>query len=426
MDHPATSASDHIDYARHVRQMRAVLAVYETGSTARAAEWLPLSQSAVARAVRELETTLDQALFERLARGMVPTQVGQLVAQRAQRAFAQLGQIEPGLTDYAPLVMPSPVLGPGCSRLVLGCAYRHLAAFVALCEAGNETQAAHVLGISQSAVNQTLRQLEHMVGSQLYQRSSQGARLTAEGAVVFRRVKLALDELRRVGDDLASLQGRIRGAVRIGSLPLASGSWVPMAMGRALRSHPGIDATIVDGTYDALLHQLLHADIDVIVGALRPQHPHAEVMQEPLFEDHLAVVGRKGHPLAQAGAASLKSVTQYEWITPLLGTPAHEAFERAFLAAGATVPRSRVQANSLMVLQALLMESDRLALLSPHAVRQPVMAPFLQVLPVPVSHTIRQIGLTTRVDAQAGVGVQAFITEMRTLTSSLAEPVFSH
>ena len=84
-----------------------------------------------------------------------------------------------------------------------------------------------------------------------------------------RRVKLALAEFRHAGEDLAAFDGRMQGRIVIGSLPLSAGVLVPRAVDRMLVRRHDLKVTIVDGTYDGLMYQLRHADIDVVVGALR-------------------------------------------------------------------------------------------------------------------------------------------------------------
>jgi len=86
--------------APHLRRFRSVLAVCRTGSTAQAALILPLSQSAIARAIRELEDDLGRPLFERAARGMLPTPVGRLLSYRAERAMAQLQLAEKPICSH--------------------------------------------------------------------------------------------------------------------------------------------------------------------------------------------------------------------------------------------------------------------------------------------------------------------------------------
>jgi DNA-binding transcriptional LysR family regulator len=61
------------------------LAVVRLGSIRAAAEALNVAPSAVSRQIAELEANCNSLLLERLPRGVVPTEAGQLVAEHAQR-----------------------------------------------------------------------------------------------------------------------------------------------------------------------------------------------------------------------------------------------------------------------------------------------------------------------------------------------------
>jgi DNA-binding transcriptional LysR family regulator len=67
------------------RQLRYFLAVVRAGSIRAAAEALHVAASAVSRQIAELELDCGAALFERQARGVVPTEAGRIVAEHAQR-----------------------------------------------------------------------------------------------------------------------------------------------------------------------------------------------------------------------------------------------------------------------------------------------------------------------------------------------------
>ncbi|QIM48405.1 LysR family transcriptional regulator [Pusillimonas sp. DMV24BSW_D] len=401
--------------APHLRRFRSVLAVCRTGSTAQAALILPLSQSAIARAIRELEDDLARPLFERAARGMLPTPVGRLLSYRAERAMAQLQLAETELKGH-----DQGSVSLTTSRFVHTVGYRHLQTFIIFCETRSETIAAQRLGVSQPAVNQTLRQLSHLLGCELFQRSARGVRLTENGEALLRRVKLALAEFRHAAEDLAAFDGRMQGRIVIGSLPLSAGVLVPRAVDRMLVRRHDLKVTIVDGTYDGLMYQLRHADIDVVVGALRPGAPGSDVVQTPLFEDTLSVVVRRGHPLEKQALKTLRDVVDQPWIAPLSGTPAREAFERAFRAAGVAPPSAELEVNSAIVLQALLQDSNRLALLSRRQIFHGISSGVFSILPIAVEETSRQIGLTMRADADPSASIRLFIQELQVLAKELS------
>lgn len=68
--------------------LRIYVAVLDHGSFTRAAEALTMSQSAVSRAVQELERQLNTVLLERRARGVAPTEAGLILGEHARRIFA--------------------------------------------------------------------------------------------------------------------------------------------------------------------------------------------------------------------------------------------------------------------------------------------------------------------------------------------------
>lgn len=73
-----------------IRQLRALVAVADTGSVTRAAQVLHLVQPAVTRHIATLEDELETQLFERTRAGMLLTEVGEQVLERARRALREI------------------------------------------------------------------------------------------------------------------------------------------------------------------------------------------------------------------------------------------------------------------------------------------------------------------------------------------------
>lgn len=73
-----------------VKQLRALLAIAETGSVTRAAELLHIVQPAVSRQLRLLEEDMGAMLFARGRRGMELTEAGRILANHARRALHEL------------------------------------------------------------------------------------------------------------------------------------------------------------------------------------------------------------------------------------------------------------------------------------------------------------------------------------------------
>lgn len=84
-----------------IRQLRLLVAVAEAGSMVRAGEAIGLSQPAVTKSIRDLETDVGAPLFERGNRGVKPTIYGETLVRHAQAALAQLAHAAEALDDLA-------------------------------------------------------------------------------------------------------------------------------------------------------------------------------------------------------------------------------------------------------------------------------------------------------------------------------------
>ena len=73
-----------------IRQLRALLAVADTGSVTAAAKTLHVVQPAVTKQIHALESELGVELFERSRSGMSLNASGKLVLERARRALEEL------------------------------------------------------------------------------------------------------------------------------------------------------------------------------------------------------------------------------------------------------------------------------------------------------------------------------------------------
>jgi LysR family transcriptional regulator of gallate degradation len=392
-----------------LKALRSAIAVVNHGSTARAAVAINKSATAITRSIQILEAAVGLPLFERHTRGMVPTAAGRIIVARATRAFDQLELATQEVRDLAPSDAAARDARP--SRLARMVNERLLFVLIAVTETGSATQAAERLQLSQPAVSQAIRDLEHLVGSALVERTSRGARLTGAGEVLVRRIKLALMELRVAAEEIASTQGVLQGRVTIAASPYASADLVPRAITQFLSRHPQITVTLVDGTHESLIYQLRNADIDVIVSALR-ESTFDDVEQEILFDDTLSVVCRAGHPFAKMDHLALRDLVNASWIAPVPNTAMRASFTAAFEAEHLDQPDVRLEVHNPVAVCSILLRSDYLALLCTHQIQPEIAAGQLTALPIALNATQRRIGLTLRRDGSPSPGVKALREEL--------------
>lgn len=407
---PGDTAAIHGDAAVPLRSLRAVAAVASAGSVSRAAQALHQSSAAVTRAVQGAEQALGVTLFERGARGMVPTAAGEALALRVSRAFEALQAGANGLRARG-----APPAVASLPRLVSDAL---LQALVARGTHPSEAAAAAAVGLSQPALHQALRRLEHAAKTTLYERSRLGARLNESGEWLLQHVKVALAEIRIGYEELARWRGKGEFLVTIGSLPMATDVLVPQAAARVLVMHPELHIDVKDGTYESLTRLLRNADVDFVVGPLRGAALAGDLEEEVLYIDRFVAVVRQGHPLLRGGRrASLRRLAPYPWIGPLAGTPAHGVFERLFAQAGLPLPAVALRAHSTAVVRSVLLAGDHVALVSPLQVQADVQAGLLAHASAPLPGSERAIGTTQRRGALASSACAHVLSVLRSVAA---------
>jgi LysR family transcriptional regulator of gallate degradation len=398
----------------NLRRLRCYLTVYECGSVQGAAKKLYLTQSSLTRAVQKLESQLGVALFDRNRRGMVHTAFGDILADRTRRALANLDAVEEELHAIE-AGSSTAARWRGFSAKVT---HRQLAALIGIADNHTAVGAGRQLALSQPAIAMALRDLESLVGSPLFLRSAHGMVATASGEIVLRRAKLAFSEISAASTDIAALAGAITGRVVVGVLPLSNALLAPRAVNLLLQDHPNLQVSLVDGCFDALEHGLLFGDIDMVIGAMRFPAP-ADVVQEYLFQDSLSVVARKGHPLAAREALSFDDLAGSEWVIPRSGTLLRRALDHGMKEAGVEFGSFPIESNSHQTIRAILMDSDRLGVVSRRQIYFEEREGMIAVLPVSLHGTDLPIGVRTRADAAPSVGVRVLLRHLHRVAADM-------
>ena len=284
-----------------------------------------------------------------------------------------------------------------------------LRALAAVVDAENHSLAARQLGLSQPTVHRAVSNLSKDAGRALFERTSVGfsaTRLCRELSVA---TKLTFAELDQALADLAALDGKVSGRVKVGALPLSRATILPKALVKFRNAGWLEPVEVVDGAYTDLLRGVLQGDIHALVGALRTPSPSAELKQEVWFQDTLVILARPNHPVLDTTGNGLYTLQQQDWIVPRRGTPAREQFD-AVLAQTKITPRSVVGSGSILLMRELLLGSDVLGCIS----RQQAHG-LLAAVPAELPWADRPIGLATREDFVPTRAQAFFIDTLRSI-----------
>lgn len=151
----------------------------------------------------------------------------------------------------------------------------------------NLSLAAQELGVSHSAVSQQIRLLETWLGDKLFERHSEGVRLTAAGQDLQRVCQPAFDMLEQ---RLAQLRGRSASPqVVVGAPASLLSNWIIPRLEHFERDHPGLQVRLQTATDIALLERRV---IDVLIVADEHRSPGIQAL--PLFRETVGPVCTPG------------------------------------------------------------------------------------------------------------------------------------
>jgi len=134
-----------------------------------------------------------------------------------------------------------------------------LNAFAAVVEQGSFVRAAAHLGITPSALSQTIRQLEERLGVRLLHRTTRSVAPTAVGARLHDRFRPGVDELEAAVAEAMSTRDRPAGLLRINAPRMAVSAIIGPRLGRFHRDNPDV---VLDITVDNALTDIVAGRFD--------------------------------------------------------------------------------------------------------------------------------------------------------------------
>ena len=190
---------------------------------------------------------------------------------------------------------------------------RQLRQFVTLAETGNFHRAAEQLHVAQPPLSVSIRKLEQELGAALFDRTTTGVRLTAEGEAMLADARLALnhaDQCRQAVDDVRQGLG---GVLRLGIIGSATYVLLPEFIPRLRRQFPKIRLELTEATSYEILEGLKSRRFNA--GMVRyPMHDAGELALQPLEHDAFVLAVSRRSPLASRERIALREVAEEPFI----------------------------------------------------------------------------------------------------------------
>ncbi|MGQ1229636.1 LysR family transcriptional regulator [Acinetobacter baumannii] len=327
----------------NLMQLKFFLVVAEFQNISKAAEHLFRTQSAITRAISDLEKQLQIELFERHHNGVILTDIGNSLLIQVKNAIEELRQIPLIVQKYKNLdsEQSQPINEPFFLYNT-----RRLEIFSTLYLTKGMKNTASLLNITQPAVSSAIKLLEESLNIELFIRTPNGIRATEVCELLQQNIKRCLNIINDLPNQIANFIGNMQGTVRIGALPLIRTFLLPKAIAALANQYPRIRFLTFESAYESLVAQLRSGDIDFIVGAIRPQEQSSDLYSQILFDENMFMVVRNKHPLLRK-KIQLPDLLDQQWILPRTNSPARILLENNFKSLNLIPPEPTVETGDL-------------------------------------------------------------------------------
>ena len=219
--------------------------------------------------------------------------------------------------------------------------------FKEVAETGNISLAAKNLYISQSAVSQSIKQLETALQARLFARSPRGVSLTWEGQMLYQYVRSALGLLATGEDKLSQAQQLLLGTLTIGASDTVTSFFLTPFLETFHRQHPGIRLKIVSGRSAKVLSMLRSGAVDI---AFASSPSDSSLTTWSCFATHSIFVAGGGYGCDFDHVYTRQEIADFPLILLERKASSRVFLEQYFLQSGITLtPEIELSSRSLLV-----------------------------------------------------------------------------
>lgn len=283
----------------------------------------------------------------------------------------------------------------------------NLQTFVVIAESNSLTDAAKRLGVTQSAVSQSLKQLEATLGTALVVRRTQPVRLTSAGNVLKNGAANVLGQLHR-------LNAQVRDAANTGLVQCRIGmvsSCSEVFSGKLIEklSMQTEQLTISSGTSPILLEAFMNRDIDILV-CDEPLLSESGLQRIKLFRDPMVVVVASAaltkHSKSQGKAtqATIREIAEHKPMIKFSRNTHLGAYSEVVLRRMHLLTQVQYEADDTHTLTSFVKQANVWAMLSALSLAQVLdRMRGLQVIELDNSRHSRDLFLVSRVGEMADI-----------------------
>lgn len=270
---------------------------------------------------------------------------------------------------------------------------RQLDAFLRVAKLNSFRRAAEAMHMSQSALSQSIAQLEQYFGTALFHRSTRDVRPTAAGEILARRLERIVPELHETMEAVRDIGTLAMSRLRIGCIPSVALRFLPTVIGKYKAANPNVRILVMDGTTDRLHAAVLSDSIDFAITSSTPVLS-PELNFELVYVDPFRALLRRDHVLAKRKSLTWTELFEFDFLGWAFGSGSRIALEHAF-AANAKIRQPMMELSQLGTVLGMVDAGLGVSAIS-QTCCPPDDHPTLCSRPLTAPEVTREMGLVTR------------------------------
>lgn len=201
---------------------------------------------------------------------------------------------------------------------------QQMEALVCLVEVRSFSGAARKMLLTQPSLSKHIKNIEDFTGCMLINRTKSGISLTAEGSILYGYAKRILRLRDEAWDKILISKDSVSGLIFTSASTIPATYLLPPVLTTLRKSYPEIRVQLSPGDSDSVIHMVLdsHAEIGFIG---KPVHDR-RLYSEPIWDDELILIARKGHPWEESSGVTISALAQEPFIIREKGSGTMSAF----------------------------------------------------------------------------------------------------
>jgi DNA-binding transcriptional LysR family regulator len=247
----------------------------------------------------------------------------------------------------------------------------------------------------------------------LFDRLPRGMEPTIYGETMIRHARMALTSLSLAHDDIVALKAGLVGQVEVGVIMTPAMALLPRAIARIKERAPLMRIGVQLEPSNVLLEKLQHGTLDFMIGRILEKVDTTGLIYEELTEEPACCVVRVGHPLLERKHLKLKDLASLAWILPPPGSVLRHRFDMMFRRAGLEPPSNVVDTTALLLITALLQQTDSLHVMPQDVAQYYASLNVLRIVPIELPCKMDAFGIIRQQDHLLSPAADLLLKEVR-------------